>query len=83
MLIFQQVVTRNFLTYIIFCDPSYQKQSHYYTEDGKHIESFDHNKFWSWCRRMSENNIIFLSEYNSPKDFEKIWTENSRTRGKI
>ena len=58
----------NLSGYIIYCDPPYQKQSHYYTEDGKHIESFDHNKFWSWCRRMSENNIIFLSEYKSPKD---------------
>jgi len=72
----------NLSGYIIYCDPPYQKQSHYYTEDGNHIESFDHNKFWSWCRRMSENNIIFLSEYKAPKDFEKIWSKNSRTTGK-
>jgi len=72
----------NLSGYIIYCDPPYKKQSHYYTEDGKHIESFDHNKFWSWCRRMSENNIIFLSEYDAPEDFQKIWSKDSRTTGK-
>ena len=69
--------------YIIYCDPPYQKQSHYYTEDGKHITSFDHDKFLNWCRKMSENNIIFLSEYSAPKDFEQIWSISSRTTGKV
>jgi len=67
--------------FVIYCDPPYQKQSHYYTESGEHIEPFDHAEFWNWCRKMSLHNIIFVSEYNAPKDFNKIWSGNSRTTG--
>ena len=34
--------------------------------------SFDHEAFWQWCREMSKHNMIFISEYNAPKDFELI-----------
>lgn len=68
--------------YVIYCDPPYEKQSHYYKENGEHIDAFDHREFWEWCRQMSKNNIIFVSEYNAPKDFIKIWSIKSRTTGK-
>jgi DNA adenine methylase len=72
----------NLSGYVIYCDPPYQKQSHYYTEDGKHIGKFDHDKFWKWCRTMAEHNIVFVTEYEAPDDFEKIWSKHSRTTGK-
>jgi site-specific DNA-adenine methylase len=64
--------------FVIYCDPPYQVQAHYYDEDRKHL-SFDHDKFWMWCRNMAKNNIVFVSEYKVPKDFEKIYSIKSRT----
>ena len=71
----------NLKNYIIYCDPPYQKQAHYYTESGEHIKPFNHLKFWKWCRKMSRNNIIFISEYNAPKDFSLVTSINSQTTG--
>lgn len=52
--------------YIIYCDPPYKKDNRYYEEDGKKIY-FDSDLFWDWCRYMSKNNIVFVSEYSVPK----------------
>jgi DNA adenine methylase len=71
----------NLKNYVIYCDPPYTEQSHYYTEDGKHTEPFDKEMFWDWCRKMAKHNIIFVSEYKAPKDFEKIYEVSSRTTG--
>ena len=30
---------------------------------------------------MSEHNIIFLSEYKAPKDFQMIWSKNVKVTG--
>ena len=62
--------------YVIYCDPPYGKYSDYYDENHKTI-SFDHDKFWNWCRTMSKHNLVFISEYNAPKDFKLIVTINS------
>ena len=64
--------------YVIYCDPPpHQEHSQYY--DGEHIKNlcFDHVEFYKWCRDMSNHNIVFLSEYNSPNDFEKIYSINT------
>lgn len=52
---------------IIYCDPPYAGAKSY--KDG-----FDHNKFWQWCRRKSdEGHTVYISEYAAPEDFECIW----------
>ncbi len=52
---------------IIYCDPPYENTT-------KYKDKFDHDKFWQWCREKSkEGHKIFISEYNSPDDFESIW----------
>jgi len=76
--------------YIIYCDPPYAKQAHYYTEFGDHMERFDHVEFWQWCIMMSKYNIVFVSEYNIPKGIsfmgknlkaKCVWSGVSRTTG--
>ena len=63
----------NLKNYIIYCDPPYEKTHQlYYNEEMKKLK-FDSEQFWNWCRKMSKNNIVFVSSYNAPKDFEKIW----------
>jgi DNA adenine methylase len=71
----------NLKNYVIYCDPPYQAQSHYYDGGRTKKLSFDHEKFWNWCRDMSEHNIVFVSEYKVPKDFEKIYSTNVKTAG--
>lgn len=54
---------------VIYCDPPYQGTTKYSTGN------FDYEEFWDWCRKMSKNNIVFISEYNAPDDFECVWSK--------
>ena len=63
----------NFTNALIYCDPPYQGTSGYKTG------SFDHDKFFEWCREQAKNNIVFVSEYNAPDDFECVWQGKIKT----
>lgn len=53
---------------IVYCDPPYRNTTKY----GK--QTFDHDKFFSWCREIGRNgNAVFVSEYDAPKDFICVW----------
>lgn len=56
---------------VIYCDPPYKGTTKY------SINSFDHNEFWDWCRKVSKDNWLFVSEYNAPDDFKCIWNKTS------
>lgn len=58
---------------LIYCDPPYQSTTSYKTG------TFDHDKFWQWCREMSVKNSVYISEYNAPKDFECVWKGEQKT----
>jgi len=66
---------------IIYCDPPYKIQACYYDEKSKK-RSFDHDKFWNWCRKMSRYNTVFVSEYKTPNGFRKIWGDK-RSKEKV
>jgi len=53
---------------IIYCDIPYQGTKEYDTKD-----KFNHTEFWDWCRDKSKNNVVYISEYNAPNDFECVW----------
>lgn len=67
--------------YVIYCDPPYRSTTKYSTSD------FPYEEFYDWCRKVSKNNIVLISEYSMPDDFECIWSKkiectldkNSRT----
>lgn len=53
---------------LIYCDPPYKATSDYKTG------CFDHEHFFQWCRDMStKGNVVFVSEYEAPDDFECVW----------
>lgn len=57
------------LNSIIYCDIPYQGTKQYATS-----KDFDHEKFWQWCRDMSNaGHTVFVSEYNAPADFDVVW----------
>lgn len=62
---------------VIYCDPPYQNTTKYSTSE------FDYDKFWNWCRKMSKNNIVLISEYNAPDDFKCIWSKSVTTSLKV
>ena len=49
---------------VIYCDPPYAGTAKY--KEG----AFNHAAFWDWCR--TQNNPIFVSEYNAPDDFKIV-----------
>lgn len=55
----------------IYCDPPYANTTKYSTGE------FDYNSFWNWCRAMSKQNTVIISEYNAPNDFECIWSKEN------
>lgn len=58
---------------LIYCDPPYQNTTGYKTK------KFNHDEFFQWCRVMSLNNKVFISEYNAPSDFKCIWEGRVKT----
>lgn len=58
---------------LIYCDPPYEGTTSYKTG------AFDHPKFWDWCRKMSEKNTVFVSEYKAPDDFICVWQGDVKT----
>ena len=58
--------------YVIYCDPPYRNTTKYKTE------TFPYEEFYDWCREMSKNNIVLISEYWMPNDFKCIWEKESK-----
>ena len=58
---------------LVYCDPPYHGTTGYKTG------AFDHDKFFDWCREQAKNNIVFVSEYGAPDDFECVWQGEVKT----
>lgn len=59
--------------YVIYCDPPYRGKEKYYE---KNKTGFPYKEFDEWCRELSKNNIVLISEYNMPDDFECVWQKD-------
>ena len=57
---------------VIYCDPPYRNTTKYKTE------KFPYEEFYQWCRDMSKNNTVLISEYNMPDDFTCIWEKETK-----
>ena len=58
--------------YVIYCDPPYRGTTKYAT--GR----FPYEAFYDWCRELSKDNIVLVSEYNMPDDFMCIWEKETK-----
>ena len=63
----------DFTNALVYCDPPYQGTSGYKTG------AFNHEHFFEWCREQAKKNIVFVSEYNAPDDFECVWQGEIKT----
>lgn len=58
--------------YVIYCDPPYKNTTKYKTGD------FPYEEFYQWCKDMSKDNVVLVSEYNMPYDFTCIWQKETK-----
>ena len=58
--------------FVIYCDPPYKDTANYSTGE------FPYEEFYNWCREMSKTNVVLISEYNMPDDFECIWEKEHK-----
>lgn len=57
---------------VIYLDPPYKGTKQYAKQ------SIDYNYFYDFCRKLSENNIVLISEYSMPQDFICIWKKERK-----
>jgi len=60
---------------LIYCDPPYFGTTQYSRQV---VGDFDHNRFWGVVRKWSSNNVVMVSEYIAPKDFDCIWEKATK-----
>lgn len=58
---------------LIYCDPPYKDTTNY--ANG----TFDHDKFYEWCREKAKSNVVFVSEYSAPDDFIEVWSQEVKS----
>ena len=56
---------------LIYCDIPYKDTKQYNTS-----LNFNYDRFWNWAERMSEKNIVLVSEYQAPDNWECIWEKD-------
>lgn len=64
---FRTINQKDFKGYVIYCDIPYKDSTKYSTGN------FPYDEFYEWCRIMSKDNVILVSEYWMPDDFKCIW----------
>jgi len=72
----------NLKNYVIYCDPPYANHMQkYFTEDRHPRGKFDHKAFWEWCYKMSEDNLVFVSEYSASRVYaDKVYSVKDRKK---
>ena len=53
---------------IIYLDPPYKDTSKVYS-----YNNLDYDDFYKWCKNMSKENIVLISGYHMPDDFEIVY----------
>ena len=56
---------------LIYCDPPYEN-----TKDYNGNKHFNSDEFWDFARKLSDSNIVLVSEQTAPKDFNEIWAQD-------
>ena len=55
---------------LFYCDIPYQGVKQYGSS-----KNFDYDRFWKWATKMSEKNIVLVSEHQAPFGWECIWQQ--------
>lgn len=55
---------------MFYCDIPYKGTKQYGSS-----KNFDYDRFWKWATKMSEKNIVLVSEHQAPFGWECIWQQ--------
>lgn len=55
---------------LFYLDPPYKGTKQYSKQ------KIDYDEFYDFCRKISQHNIVVISEYDMPDDFKCIWKKN-------
>ena len=61
---------------LIYIDPPYKGTKQYAKNQ------IDYDEFYDFCRKLSQNNIVLISEYEMPNDFKCIWEKERKVMQK-
>lgn len=62
--------------WLFYCDPPYKGTKSYGGSGGGWTDD-DYVKYYNWCSRLAENNIVIMSEYDMPADkYKCIWSKD-------
>ena len=56
---------------LFYCDPPYANTKQY-----NNRIYFNSNEFFDFARKLSQHNIVLISEQSAPNDFECIWKQD-------
>ena len=56
---------------VIYCDPPYERTQDYGS-------SFNHDEFWERAKYLSKKNIVFVSSYEAPEEWECVWKKEKQ-----
>lgn len=56
---------------VVYCDPPYEGTQGYGS-------SFNHDEFWERAKYLSQKNIVFVSSYEAPEEWECVWKKEKR-----
>ena len=74
---FRDIDTEKVKNFVVYCDPPYKGTTRYATD------KFPYEEFYDWCRKISKNNIVLISEYSMPDDFECIYEKELKCTLKV
>lgn len=69
---YKEYLDLNIKNALIYCDPPYRNTKQYTKQ------SIDYEEFYNFCREMSKDNIVVISEYSMPEDFVCIWEKERK-----
>lgn len=73
---FNKFDTSKYKNALFYLDPPYRDTKKYNNKD------FDYEKFYDFCRELSKTNIVLISEYSMPDDFNCIWQKQRKVMQK-
>lgn len=70
---FQDIPIDRIKDYVIYCDIPYRGTTKYKTEQ------FPYEEFYEWVKVASTHNVVLVSEYSMPDEFDCIWQKETKT----
>lgn len=55
---------------LFYCDIPYKGTKQYGSS-----KNFDYDRFWNWAEKMSEKNVVLVSEHEAPSGWDCIWQQ--------